>query len=157
VGRLGKPPCTSKKFVEKYIGHLMATPRVAGFKPAPPTFPTKCDSCKKVCTSECAICGEIYCSRECMRKSWKDHNVLSPAKVSEAFGARPAHDATSSSASHGAPSDGLLVCRAENCEASNPNKRCSACTQVGYCSKKCQKSDWRRHKKECLEMRKQVK
>ncbi len=28
-------------------------------------------------------------------------------------------------------------------------KHCSACKSVYYCSRECQKSDWKRHKKEC--------
>ena len=28
-------------------------------------------------------------------------------------------------------------------------KHCSACKSVHYCSRECQKSDWKRHKKEC--------
>ena len=40
----------------------------------PPQFPTprRCDFCKKSCTSEC-ICGESFCSRACLRKSWESH------------------------------------------------------------------------------------
>jgi hypothetical protein len=35
--------------------------------PATP-IPTVCDECKQPCTSEC-ICGELFCSRTCLRAS----------------------------------------------------------------------------------------
>ncbi len=34
-------------------------------------------------------------------------------------------------------------------------KKCSACKAVFYCSRECQKRDWRRHKQECLDSRDQ--
>ena len=34
------------------------------------------------------------------------------------------------------------------CQKENP-KTCTNCHSVSYCSKDCQKSDWKRHKKEC--------
>lgn len=33
-----------------------------------------------------------------------------------------------------------------------PFKACAQCLQVRYCSRKCQKEDWARHKPECIEM-----
>ncbi len=34
-----------------------------------------------------------------------------------------------------------------------PFKRCSACREVRYCSTECQRADWRRHKQECVLIR----
>ncbi|CAN0478200.1 unnamed protein product, partial [Ectocarpus sp. 8 AP-2014] len=28
-------------------------------------------------------------------------------------------------------------------------KRCSQCHAVGYCSRECQKADWKKHRKAC--------
>ena len=28
-------------------------------------------------------------------------------------------------------------------------KKCAKCEEISYCSRKCQKIDWKRHKKEC--------
>ena len=38
-------------------------------------IPRKCDECKKPCTSEC-MCGESFCSRACLRKSWESHKEI---------------------------------------------------------------------------------
>jgi len=38
----------------------------------------KCDICATPCTSEC-MCGELYCSRACLRKSWPGHRRLCEA------------------------------------------------------------------------------
>ena len=51
----------------------------------PPSTPIqrKCDCCGEKCHSEC-MCGEAFCSRECMKKDWKNHR-----RVCETiFGAR---------------------------------------------------------------------
>jgi hypothetical protein len=37
----------------------------------------KCDECKTPCTSECGVCGELFCSRSCLRKAWsKGHRDI---------------------------------------------------------------------------------
>lgn len=46
----------------------------------------------------------------------------------------------------------LSICN--NCKQENPNKKCSACHQVTYCSKDCQEADWKTHKKVCAKPRK---
>lgn len=35
------------------------------------------------------------------------------------------------------------------CQPANQLKQCSACHQIKYCSRKCQKTDWSTHKAEC--------
>lgn len=37
-------------------------------------------------------------------------------------------------------------------DVSGKIKKCSACSRVSYCSKVCQKSDWKMHKKHCKPM-----
>ncbi|CAB9513372.1 repeat and MYND domain-containing protein 2 [Seminavis robusta] len=41
----------------------------------------------------------------------------------------------------------LALCTA--CGTPHGLKKCSGCSSLRYCSKDCQKSDWKRHKKEC--------
>jgi hypothetical protein len=49
-----------------------------------------------------------------------------------------------------------MVVNCRNCGHSNPNKRCSACLKVFYCSEECQKRDWTEgdHKNNCAKLRK---
>lgn len=48
---------------------------------------------------------------------------------------------------------GFIICRGCNNKLEEggvfKGKRCSGCKKVTYCNEKCQKDDWRRHKKEC--------
>lgn len=46
------------------------------YKTPSPPIPKKCDNCKRECLSECGICGEPYCSRECLKANFKDHRKL---------------------------------------------------------------------------------
>ena len=69
----------------------------------------------------------------------------------------------SASKSSGVPTYKLMnkerrnwVCNWEGCEtAMTPDivrklKQCGACQTVAYCSRECQKSDWKEHKKVCV-------
>ncbi|KAK1216291.1 hypothetical protein PQX77_021078 [Marasmius sp. AFHP31] len=51
----------------------------------------------------------------------------------------------------------LLECGREGCqnEENRPTEfqRCSGCLQISYCSRECQKSDWKRHKTDCERLR----
>jgi hypothetical protein len=42
--------------------------------PATP-IPTVCDECKQPCISEC-ICGELFCSRTCLKNAWPGHRSM---------------------------------------------------------------------------------
>ncbi len=47
------------------------------YTPPQEPIPTGCDFCSKPCVSEC-MCGELFCSRECLQRHWTDHRDLSP-------------------------------------------------------------------------------
>lgn len=44
------------------------------------------------------------------------------------------------------------MAKCAQCSAPEVSKKCSACKQVWYCSKDCQKSHYRIHKKECAKL-----
>lgn len=50
-------------------------------------------------------------------------------------------------------STGITTCT--NCGIIDCIKRCSQCQSVYYCSEKCHKADWTRHKKECKYLKKE--
>ena len=37
---------------------------------------TNCKQCQKVCISQCGISGEMFCSRDCMKQAWGDHEPI---------------------------------------------------------------------------------
>lgn len=41
------------------------------------------------------------------------------------------------------------TCKRDQASLSSPMKRCSGCSGQRYCSKECQKADWKQHKKVC--------
>ena len=49
-----------------------------------------------------------------------------------------------------------MVVNCRNCGVSNPNKKCSACRKVFYCTEECQKQDWivGDHRNSCAKLRK---
>lgn len=42
--------------------------------------------------------------------------------------------------------------KCEICGKSEDIKRCAKCKVVAYCSRECQKSDWKKHKKICPQL-----
>ena len=128
----------------------------------------KCDTCKVSCTSEC-MCGEAYCSRECMRKDWAchratcmliyDNNTMGWALTQfEMHGrlSKAQFDAALRGGSVSAMSDtqgGLRKVAAAACSNCNNSdkkmKICGKCRLVSYCSPECQKADWKQHKSSC--------
>jgi len=52
------------------------------------------------------------------------------------------------------PDHKYIQCDARGCGKSSPQMRCSSCRLVYYCSKECQKQDWREHKIQCRDVHK---
>ena len=48
-----------------------------------------------------------------------------------------------------AASEVCAVCRKDNTDPSTPLQRCARCKTQCYCSRECQKADWKMHKKSC--------
>ena len=42
----------------------------------------------------------------------------------------------------------MTLCHREDCLEAG-TQRCSRCKQTNYCSKECQRADWKKHKKQC--------
>ena len=42
----------------------------------------------------------------------------------------------------------MAICCQKDCH-NDGDLRCSRCKKVNYCSKECQRSDWKQHKKQC--------
>lgn len=64
---------TAKVFQFKYFDH-MAFAKI--YAPAA-AIPSKCDACGEETTRECC-CGEIFCSRACLRQAWRGSGGYSP-------------------------------------------------------------------------------
>eukprot|EP01036_Dinobryon_divergens_P031172 gene31172-40530_t len=65
-----------KKTIDEWAKLLLPTCEVY-IRPQVP-IPRKCDECNKPCTSEC-MCGESFCSRACLKKSWGSHKSICEA------------------------------------------------------------------------------
>ena len=96
-------------------------------------FSSSCE--RKECdlngTLRCSRCKDVsYCSKECQTSHWKEHKK----------------DCKTKNESTSAPV--LKECGEDSCKKTS-GRNCSRCKMVSYCSKECQKKDWKRHKKNC--------
>ena len=69
-------PCTAEEFRSRMMCEVFQRYGfnfIRRYEPPQTPIPAFCDECGKECTSECGSCGEIYCSRECMKKDWPHH------------------------------------------------------------------------------------
>lgn len=107
----------------------------------PPTPKESCKYCHKsnLKLSKCSRCKEVfYCSVDCQKKDWTNHKNVCEPKTSEQqqLPDPPLPDKEESCNHCGKSSDVKL-------------RTCSQCHDVKYCSKKCQKAEWPKHKLDC--------
>jgi len=84
--------------------------------------------------NKCKLQG--YCSVEHQGQDWARHKDRCKAACKIRPGCGNHHN------------DMLITCRECGCRSTEMS-RCGKCEKVSYCSKEAQKSDWKRHRKEC--------
>ena len=95
-----------------------------------------CSVCSKEGAKRCSKCKlQYYCSKECQQSDWKNHKAICRKGNSEETSAAMSLEPCS-------------VCSKE------ASKKCSNCKLQFYCSKQCQKEDWKNHKAICKEVSK---
>ncbi|RPA84935.1 hypothetical protein BJ508DRAFT_303325 [Ascobolus immersus RN42] len=95
-------------------------------------------------TSEACQAAAVELSEQLKEKDWSDESAC--VKESWSFGLRKAHgypEGVFYKAPH------LVQVGCNVCGFVNATKKCSGCKTVVYCSRECQKEDWREHKKTC--------
>ena len=62
---------------DDFVGEYKDFMSLATVEYIPPAISVErhCDCCGEGCESEC-MCGEIFCSRACMKKEWKNHREM---------------------------------------------------------------------------------
>ena len=95
-----------------------------------------CCVCSKEGAKRCSKCKlQYYCSKECQQSDWKNHKAVCREGYSEETSVAELQEACS-------------VCSKKG------SKKCSNCKLQFYCSKQCQKKDWKNHKAICKEVSK---
>ncbi|GAB1605295.1 hypothetical protein Ahia01_000811300, partial [Argonauta hians] len=97
-----------------------------------------CARCQKsdVELKKCTRCSKIwYCSKTCQRADWKNHKTSCQSDKPK-DGTHPNKEA---------PGAHCAVCQKSDVEL----KKCTQCSKIWYCSKKCQRADWKNHKTSC--------
>ena len=88
---------------------------------------------------KCTECGEAwYCDEQCQAGHRKEHKKICKLPVKEL---------SKTSVNDKPPTKKCLNCGI--CKKSAFLKRCAACHIAIYCSKECQRDDWKRHKLDC--------
>ena len=83
---------------------------------------------------DCCGCSNIYCTQYCLANDWPRHKMHCTSRQRQT--GHQFQDADK---------------RCNNCNKAVDLKLCSRCHGVNYCSKICQKVDWKNHKSMCRE------
>ncbi|GBC02154.1 hypothetical protein RclHR1_04480018 [Rhizophagus clarus] len=117
-----------------------------------------CKRCGKASTVEegggiCSKCKLVfYCSRDCQKEDWKSHKKECKSTLSTLA------DVSIAEGNNEIKDNSEIETKKNNDTCSRCGKTsvvevgggiCSKCKLVFYCSRDCQKEDWKRHKKEC--------
>lgn len=82
----------------------------------------------------CYGCSNIYCTKYCLANDWPRHKLLCKSRPGQT-----GHQFQD------------VDIRCNSCSKTVDLKLCSRCHGVNYCSKICQKADWKNHKSMCRE------
>ena len=124
-------------------------------------FPRRCGDCQTPCVSQC-MCGEPYCSRACQRRDFVHHRRICETvfdqntfawPVSQIEFTRIHHVAVDPAKGFGGPTAQASRCGHCGAVPAQP-LRCTGCRAVTYCTRECQKGDWKRHKTRCAALAK---
>lgn len=118
-----------------------------------------CDTRSNTTMSTC-LCGLItYCTKECQVKDWGRHKALCPKSkknIKKASIKSKVKTSVNTEASLGAEikTEAVIAC----CSNLNCTKagilQCTNCKCTKYCSRECQKENWKKHKKVCNSLKK---
>jgi hypothetical protein len=96
-----------------------------------------CAGCKERGTHQCGGCKEVYyCGTECQKQDWKRHK----------HECQKQNERNTVITARSKPKN--RTCQVEDCNDTG-NFQCEGCNQIYYCSRTCQKQDWKQHKPEC--------
>ena len=173
------PDLMRELLVSNGLHGLLRTAQMSG--PGQLPEPTdRCERCGKAGTQSMCMCGERYCSRECLLADWSGHqsicrvvydnnmvqwvitklemkDTLCMAEFAAAHGQRalpPMKGGRGTAKQQRA--EQRVVCA--HCNAPGATFQCSACklNTANYCSKDCQTQAWKGHKKACKAERKRL-
>lgn len=158
-------PCTAGEFQSRMTKEVFGE---LGFQFARPyevpqnPIPTFCDNCNKECTSVCGRCGEIYCSRKCLKDDWNKHRricdmVYENENLATLFSQLEMKEALTDEELQVAwgmkPEKFTDWGKCLNCNNAGAKMKCTLCGVATYCSKDCQRPHWPVHKLECKGMK----
>ncbi|XP_076454442.1 uncharacterized protein LOC143289327 [Babylonia areolata] len=139
----------------------------------PYKYVTTLDTCGRSCAlcrnpsnlQRCGRCFRVfYCSKDCQRLDWSNHRSVCLEVTARASASAASSKSEEASPPGGAKSNDIdsdsdkspgPVGTCEGCKRTGQSlKTCSRCCSASYCSKECQRDDWKQHKKDCKKIEK---